>query len=158
MIIWYYLMIVLFEFDEYLHYCDYLLHWNITLLCSRCKNVNVNDSPFFAFARLCCLTMQAERPARSAKIVSDLFVSSLQSAPHACHCMTAVNTSHSAPRGAGWVNKHLSPWFTSRARESGWSWTGERGIETSARALLDSRALVRLLWLASALVSSWALW
>ena len=43
--------------------------------------MNANDSPVFAFARLCDLTIPANRPARSVKIVSDLLVSSLQAPP-----------------------------------------------------------------------------
>jgi hypothetical protein len=114
MIIWWlfddYLMII----NDYLHYCDYSLHWN----------VNVNDSPVFAFARLCCLTMPADRPARSVRIVSDLLVSSLQSAPHA------------RPR---WTHHtQLSPW--GRAGDLGTCWKGERGIEYVIKC---SRALVR---------------
>ena len=79
-------MIIWWLFDHYLHYCDYLLHWN----------VNANDSPVFAFARLRCLTIPADRPARSVKIVSDLIVALLQSAPPYTSHTTAVNTSHPA--------------------------------------------------------------
>ena len=116
--------------NDYLHYCDYSLHWN----------VNVNDSPVFAFARLCCLTMPADRPARSVRIVSDLLVSSLQSAPHA------------RPR---WTHHtQLSPW--GRAGDLGTCWKGERGIEYVIKC---SRAswLARACTLVSALVSSRAL-
>jgi len=79
-------MIIWWLFDDYWHYCDYLLHWN----------VNANDSPVFAFARLRCLTIPADRPARSVKIVSDLIVALLQSAPPYTSHTTAVNTSHPA--------------------------------------------------------------
>jgi len=58
--------------------------------------VNANDSPVFAFARLRCLTIPADRPARSVKIVSDLIVALLQSAPPYTSHTTAVNTSHPA--------------------------------------------------------------
>ena len=88
-------VIIWWLFDDYLMiiWCVFVLLWLfVTLKCysamfttttSRCKNVNANDSPVFAFARLCCLTIPADRPARSVKIVSDLLVSSLHSAPHA---------------------------------------------------------------------------
>ena len=84
-------------------------------------------------------TITVDRPARSVKIVSDLLVSSLQSAPH------------SLQRGTH--HTQLSPWFSSHARESGWSWTGERGIQYVIKC---SRAswLARARTLASALVSS----
>ena len=62
-----YLMIIWWLFDDYLHYCNYSLHWNVTLLRSRCKKVNVNDSvvsPVCAFARLYCLKIPVARPAR----------------------------------------------------------------------------------------------
>ena len=71
-----YLMIIWWLFDDYLHYCDYSLHWN----------VNVNDSPVFAFARLCCLKIPVARPARPAKVTSDLLDSSLQGVPRALWC------------------------------------------------------------------------
>ena len=69
-------MIIWWLFDDYLHYCDYSLH----------RNVNVNDSPVFAFARLCCLKIPVARPARPAKVTSDLLDSSLQGVPRALWC------------------------------------------------------------------------
>ena len=79
-IIWWlfddYLLIICWLFDHYLHYCDYLLYWNVI----------VNDSPVFAFARLCCLTIPVARPARPAKVTSDLLDSSLQGVPRELRC------------------------------------------------------------------------
>jgi len=69
-------MIIWWLFDDYLHYCDYSLHWN----------VNVNDSPVFAFARLCCLKIPVARPARPAMVTSDLLDSSLQGVPRELRC------------------------------------------------------------------------
>ena len=46
----------------------------------------VNDAPNFAFAKLCCLKVPVVRPARQAKIISDLLDSSLQSVPRAFRC------------------------------------------------------------------------
>ena len=69
-------------------------------------------------------------------------------------CFIAASAPHARPR---WTHHtQLSSWFTSRARESGWSWTGERGIEY---VIKRSRAswLARARTLASALVSSRAL-
>ena len=66
----------------------------------------------------------------------------------------AASAPHARPR---WTHHtQLSPWFTSRAKESGWSWTGERGIKY---VIKRSRAswLARARTLASALVSSRAL-
>ena len=71
-----YFMIIWWLFDDYLHYCDYSLHWN----------VNVNDSPVFAFARLCCLKIPVARPARPAMVTSDLLDSSLQGVPRELRC------------------------------------------------------------------------
>ena len=71
-----YLMVICWLFDHYLHYCDYLLYWNVI----------VNDSPVFAFARLCCLTIPVARPARPAKVTSDLLDSSLQGVPRELRC------------------------------------------------------------------------
>ena len=83
-----YLMIIWWLFDDYLmiilHYWDYLLLF-------RCKNVNDNDSPLFAFARLCCLKIPVARfaSARPAKVTSDVLDSSpwLQGVPRAPRCM-----------------------------------------------------------------------
>ena len=79
-IIWWlfddYLLIICWLFDHYLHYCDYLLYWNVI----------VNDSPVFAFARLCCLTIPVARPALPAKVTSDLLDSSLQGVPRELRC------------------------------------------------------------------------
>ena len=47
------------------------------------KKCKVNDSPKFAFARLCSLKMPAARPARPAKVIFYLLDSSLQSVPRA---------------------------------------------------------------------------
>ena len=69
-------------------------------------------------------------------------------------CFIAASAPHARPR---WTHHtQLSPWFTCSARESGWSWTGERGIEY---VIKRSRAswLARARTLASALVSSRAL-
>ena len=46
----------------------------------------VNDSPNFAFARLCYLKIQVARPARPAKVISSLLDSPLQSVPRAFRC------------------------------------------------------------------------
>ena len=58
------------------------------------KICKVNDSPNFAFAWLCCYKIPVVRPARPAKVISDLLDSSLQSIPHAFQIFEVGSKNH----------------------------------------------------------------
>ena len=96
MIIWslfdHYLIIIWSLFD------DYCVTWVTWSTCVKiCKG---NDSPNFAFARLCCLKTQVVRPARPAKVISNFLDSSLQSVPHAFRCAWCIQ-----PSGKNWPQR-----------------------------------------------------
>ena len=80
--------LILWLFDDYLHYLHYLhyLIINIEKHFIHTKMGKANDSPLFAFARLCCLKIPVVRYARLAKVTSDLLDSSLQGVPCVFGC------------------------------------------------------------------------
>jgi hypothetical protein len=66
----------------------FALFWLSNEQKCKTKMSNANYSPVFAFTRLCCLTIPVVRPARQARVTSDLLDSSLhwQSVSHALWC------------------------------------------------------------------------
>ena len=68
-----------FDDDSMMIFVIFVIIWVIwSISVQICK---VNDSSNFAFSRLCCLKIQVVRPARPAKVISDLLDSSLQRSP-----------------------------------------------------------------------------